>query len=98
MATFVMKPEGGLFGDRRQLIFSDTGKSGSGIPRYTKNPAYAASAVPRVIGARWYCGPCGTHDGEDDSPDVIGDIFSGGRAAYQVAVKAHNDEQKHKGA
>lgn len=107
MAKFMFKDRPSWMVERGILGFQDgvPGETGAGIPRYMNSPGYAGSALPRVVGARWFCGEaCGTHSNEKghaEEPDVVGNLWTGGKAAYQKAVEAHHvdaDDSKHRRA
>ena len=96
------KPNGEPF-----MLF-DNDQVGSGVPRYTRRPTYATlgNVVPRVVGARYNCGQCESHDvGFDGGPvatpdhpmDASYNIFDGGsKAQYAKDVATHNEDEKHK--
>lgn len=85
MAIYVVPPEmrkniGGHAG------FTDSGRSGMGIPAYTRRPGYQGFSVPTPIGARWFP-PEPDYDDDDNAvPMATGNTMQGGRPVYQEKV------------
>ena len=87
------------WGGRDFIAFRESGPGSAGIPRWSQYRAYGMPTKPMATGARYFP-PEPDYDAVTDVaiPLAKGDIYSGGRKAYQEAVyKAAKSRWHHLG-